>query len=246
MLLAKLGPKRDDQALQLRYLIDIASQYQEVVNLALASRDGGHEIFNDPAGGQKLKIATMIVTRNEAFSQDVEKYGHTYSFLAEDDAKTPKPDDAAKTKPSPKFSTRKNNCPIGIGFLKANQYLDQPLSNITSWLRDIYDGSRGFELGTVNSTLLATTWKVQSQKWESISLGYISDIISIAHQFVADLLRLVCPDSRVRAGLSDLLVDRLQDCYKKVVAQVEFILHVERFCNPTTLNHYFNDNLEKW
>jgi len=57
--------------------------------------------------------------------------------------------------------------------------------------------------------LLAVTMKRQSVKWNELALGYISDIMTLVHNFVVDLLRVVCPIKRVRAGIMSLLIDRL-------------------------------------
>ena len=37
-------------------------------------------------------------------------------------------------------------------------------SSIAFWLRQVYESSRGFELGTFDSSILATTMKIQSKK----------------------------------------------------------------------------------
>lgn len=86
----------------------------------------------------------------------------------------------------------------------------------------------------------------QSKKWNSLALGYVSDAVTIVHNFVTELLRIVYPDARVRRGLISLLTDHLIERYKKAVDQVVFVLQVERSEKPATQNHYFNDTLEKW
>ena len=49
---------------------------------------------------------------------------------------------------------------------------------------------RGFELGGVNSSLLAVILKRKLMKWESLALGYTADIVMLTHTFVVDV---VCP-----------------------------------------------------
>lgn len=88
--------------------------------------------------------------------------------------------------------------------------------------------------------------KRQSVKWKSLALGYISDIMTIVHTFVVDLLRVVCPIERVRMGIMSLLMDRLVERYTSATSHVEFLLEIELDGTPATLNHYFNDNLNKW
>jgi hypothetical protein len=124
--------------------------------------------------------------------------------------------------------------------------MDSKTSNgILTWLKEVYKTSRGFELGTFDSTLLAMTMKTQSSNWEPIAIGYIKDVISMAHEFIQDLLHLICPDSRVRDGLMSVLMDGLLQKYQGALEHVQFLLRVERNGTPATLNHYFNDNLEK-
>jgi len=110
----------------------------------------------------------------------------------------------------------------------------------------VYRNARGFEIGTLNSSLLAVTMKRQAVKWRSLALGYMADVATMVHTFVVDLLFVVCPLERVRSGIMSLLIDGLVDQYKSVIAHVEFIVEVELNGTPATLNHYFNDNLEKW
>ncbi|KAF4629777.1 hypothetical protein G7Y89_g8365 [Cudoniella acicularis] len=246
-LLADLGPKRETLAEQSKYLIDIATRFQENVALALAARYWGNDAFDQQPS---LRLATSVVLRNEVFSKTVEKCGHTYCFKAQSAADSGVefgPDDAPETDDTPFLYTRvsKPNGDIE-DFVREKEALSVPQDgHILEWLTTVYDSSRGFEIGTFDSSLLALTMKEQSQKWDSIALGYISDVIAIAHGFVTDLLRHTCPDKRVQTGLSSLLMDGLVERYKRAFAQVEFVLQVERSGNPMTLNHYFNDNLEK-
>lgn len=131
--------------------------------------------------------------------------------------------------------------------LHDNAQLPRPKSaEILKWLSETFVESRGFELGNFSPSLLGTTMKAQSTKWDDLAFGFISDIVYITDCFIVKLLSLVCPDNRTFDRLKEMLVDELQVRYKKAFEQVRFILQVERFCTPGTLNHYFNDNLEKW
>ena len=84
--------------------------------------------------------------------------------------------------------------------------------------------------------------KLQSTKWTSIALGYISDIVTLVHRFIDRALTKICPD--VKATLLSNLTEGLFERYSKAVGQVRFLLDVERAGTPITLNYYFNDNLE--
>lgn len=119
-------------------------------------------------------------------------------------------------------------------------------TDIESWLREVYETNRGFELGTFDSSILATTMKKQSSKWYSISLGYVSDVIVLVHRFILTALDSICYDDTMQRSLIGILFDGLLNRYKGAIRQVEFLLQVERNGTPMTTNHYFNDNLEKW
>lgn len=129
--------------------------------------------------------------------------------------------------------------------LYGQEYLPEPSKSIMKWLEDTYRSSRGFELGTFNSSLLSTIMKRQSKKWEGVSLGYISDAVATVHRFILRLLQSLCADERVRTNLLSILMDDLVGKYKKALDQVSFLLFVERGGTPMTENHYFSDNLEK-
>jgi hypothetical protein len=69
---------------------------------------------------------------------------------------------------------------------------------------------------------------------------------SYVRHFICKLLHHVCPDERTRTGLFSILIDLLLERYQKAIDHVRFIIKVERFSTPMTLNHYFNDNLQKF
>ena len=52
-----------------------------------------------------------------------------------------------------------------------------------------------------SKTLSSRLWK------KSLALGYIADIVTMAHNFVTDLLRVVCPLERVQLGVLSLFSD---------------------------------------
>lgn len=119
-------------------------------------------------------------------------------------------------------------------------------TGIIAWLDKVYKGSRGFELGTFDASLLPIIWKKQSANWDDLALGYVSDIVSLVHNFILALISAICEDQRVQSALMSVLMDGLIDRYKKSIDHAKFILYVERSGTPLTANHYFADNLEKW
>lgn len=114
-----------------------------------------------------------------------------------------------------------------------------------AWLEGEYRRSRGFELGTFDASLLTIMWRKQSANWDRLTKGYINDIICLVHAFTMDLLSIICPDHRVRSGLTSVLIDPLLERYQQAIKYGDFVMKVERVGNPLTLNHYFADNLEK-
>lgn len=254
-----LGAERETPAEQTKYLLAMAMEFQRIASLALDAKYGGDAVFDQRPC---LKLATMVVNRNETFSKAIEANGHTFRFstagrsddvgaASENSAEVPEeasedenepaicPDDARKVRMT-------ENHPDLEAILYQHVSLDEPVeSHILGWLKEVYVNSRGFGLGTFDPSLLAITMREQSVKWNSLAFGYISDIVVMVHNFICESLEIVCPDERVRAGLSSRLADCLLEKYKRANSNVEFILDVERSGTPATLNHYFNDNLEK-
>ena len=123
----------------------------------------------------------------------------------------------------------------------------EPLStDIMDWLKKIYSGSRGFELGTFNDSIIPIIWKRQLVNWEALALGYIMDIVSLVHSFVRGLLKTCCADERVLTGLLSIMMEDMTTRYKNAIDHVKFLLVVEKEGTLLTANHYFSDNLEKW
>lgn len=143
------------------------------------------------------------------------------------------------------FATRYQPTPEDLEDLLVHESIPaNPEKGIMDWLEKVYRNSRGFEMGTFHSSLIQIMWKKQSSKWENLALGYTSDIVSITHTYICDLLKETCADDRLRAGLLSVMMEKLTERYRKAIDQTEFILQVERI--PLTVNHYFADNLEKW
>ena len=118
-------------------------------------------------------------------------------------------------------------------------------SGIKGWLEETYRRSRGSEVGTFDASLFPLIFKEQSVNWGALTLGYISDIVCIVHEFIVSLLSSICVDARLQKGIKQVMLDQLLAGYKKAIDQADFLLEVERKGQPRTLNHYFADNLEK-
>jgi hypothetical protein len=197
------------------------------------------------------------------FETDMARYGHTYIFSGGDTTRL-STSETLGVGEKIEFTTRLEDqlTPMSdvVGFevrkehdhsdvteiLQPQELLDKPNDgDIESWLQAVYENSRGFELGTFDASILATTMKKQSSKWINISLGYVSDVIVLVHRFITTAITAIVPDDLMACSLLDILQDRLQQQYKRAIEQVKFLLHIELSGTPLTTNHYFNDNLEK-
>ena len=259
---------------QYQYLIDMSMEFQKVVVDALATNYGRHKIFKDhPSLRLVTNAVNRSEAMSTMFAKDGHTYDFAYEAkfaedgasdldvdeegqadFAEDDDEEMDDDeeDQGEAGTSPDQS-------VGIS---VRQYLDRTaiddlLPNTAdvakpqrgktlNWLRRVYRDSRGYEIGTVNLTLLASIMKEQARKWEDIALGYVADVIVLTHTFINDLLYELCPTRRVRESILSLLMDQLCTKYKAAIEHVVFLLAVDLDGTPSTLNHYFNDNLQKW
>jgi len=259
--LQALGVKRQTPTEQSRYLTEIAMEFQKLVAEALSSNYGRADVFDK---NPTLWLATAVVNRSDLMSEAIATKGHTFHFESSDMEKVSHKhgrsnggvlegldvaaieldDDEAEGT----FEVRQVQDHSELeDLVHAPEKLPEPQSgSIHVWLKEVYSGARGFELGTLDSSLLAVTMKRQSTKWRGLALGYIADIVMLAHTFVTDLLRVVCPVERVQLGVMSLLADLLLEKYRSAIAHVNFLLEIELDGTPATLNHYFSENLEKW
>lgn len=237
------------------YLTQIATNFQRLVSLSVEAKYGRDEFFDSDAS---LRLATAIMARNIGYADSMRMYGEQYPFATQthDDSDTGDVVPPALNWSQSETSTEDDrewdirgecDAPGLEDVLQPPKTIRSCVTGSTaSWLRDVYESSRGFELGTFDSSILATTMKAQSSNWTLITLGYVSDVISLVHRFVTTALGFVCHDERVRDELSASLMEGLTNRYEKAMEQARFLLSVERSGTPLTLNHYFNDNLEKW
>lgn len=225
-------------------------RFQKVTSLALKADYVECDWFDHCPS---LKFATAVTNRNELFASTLEQYGHYYEFkpIKPDETHVIKPDEthvtadvAKETEGQIDVRTTKNHVELDEATIENEKINTEIHSNTLEWLATIYKTSRGFELGTFDNSLIAMTMKTQSSKWEGLALGYISDIVSMAHTFIIDLLQLICPDPRVRNGLMSVMMENLMAKYKGALDHVHFLLYVERMGRPTTLNISFHENLE--
>jgi hypothetical protein len=202
---------------------------------------GADDAFETNPG---LCIAPAVMSRMKMFSDEMAKYGESYVFTCSDGdiAAVSVDDHDAKT-----FDIRKEDDPEDlVEILHPHGSLPCPLHGATKdWLLQVFKGNQGFELGTFNASILATVMKKQSSKWEDISMRFVSDAIVLVHRFITSALQSICDDRSVRDALAGKLADELARRYQHAIACAGFLLKVERSDTPMTMNHYFNDNLQR-
>lgn len=267
--LARLGDERETPEQQRRLMLDIVATFQDITQQALATNYGVRDIFDSD---RELRLATLVATRYAAFSHDLALWGHQYAFKPKgDEPHGRKSDDenresesagdqnyidggdggddtGARPPKSQHTSSRKvTKCDDLEGILYEDAPIERSMqSGIIAWIGQVYNGARGFEIGTFNHVLLATLMKKQSAKWPDIARGFVSDIIATVHIFIQRALSAACHDSRVASNILSLLMDNLMDKYRQAISSVDFLLDIERAGTPMTMNHYLNDNIRKW
>src|SRR6266480_858882 len=231
--LEQLGRQRETKVQQNRYLLDMSMRFHQIVTSALTAKYVDSDWFDKY---KTLRLATKVVNRNTIFAETMERHGHSHVFDGAPSKSFTRPNDPQESDAGFEQSDEEEwHQDIQIRFNDAPACLEEltagpePIDNRTSediltWLTKVYRRSRGFELGTFDSSLLATTMKTQSSNWEPIAIGYIQDVIVMAHEFISDLLNLICPYPRVRDGLMSALMDGLLAKYKGALEHVHFLL----------------------
>jgi hypothetical protein len=178
------------------------------------------------------------------FSDDMGKYGESYSFDCNNDGI---PLSFVDDPYGETFDIRKEEGPEElVDILHPQDSLCYPVHGETKdWLLQVLRDNQGFELGTFNSSILAAVMKKQSSKWDDISMGFVSDAIVLVHRFITSALVAICGDRNVRDALARKLSDALNRRYQNAIACARFLLKVEQSNTPMTMNHYFNDNLQR-
>ncbi|KAI9706563.1 MAG: hypothetical protein M1836_003570 [Candelina mexicana] len=245
-----LGPSRQTPEQQRKYLLGIATKFQEITTFAVEAQYGRHQFLKDD---RNLRLATLIVDFNSAFSTDMERRGHAVNFT---EINVPEADRC----PPPSFVEKKPvesqeeaftedevlEYPELINILPTASTSPPYLSmDILSWIECEYKSFRGFELGTFNPSILPTLFQELSMRWEDLVGTYLANIIASTHHFCNTLLARLCTEERVMTALWSLLIDELLHRYRKMVAHVQFILQTERSGNLLTTNHYFHETLDK-
>lgn len=77
-------------------------------------------------------------------------------------------------------------------------------------------------------------------------MSHVSNAIRTVHSFICTLLDQICSEEDVRRELWDnVLLEKLQDAYKRAMKHAHFLLGIELDGKPLTVNHYFGTTLQK-
>ncbi|KAI0399376.1 P-loop containing nucleoside triphosphate hydrolase protein [Xylaria palmicola] len=249
-----MGPSRSDAHAQRAYLNRISEAFQSLVRDALSANYTGDNILSSR---HELRLITRIVERNEDYAKEMTRNGHTRPF-AKNKYGDEDRDDNDDEHLSNGISDRERQWDIiptseefaEIRDIMSDGDLDFSQSHehgdIMSYIESVHKASRGPELGTFGGSLLATLFKEQSQKWEPITLNHIGLTIYHVHVFISRSVKAVCLEPKVRDELwNGYLLDELLGSYRGAMDHAKFLLEIEREGPPVTVNHYFNDNLQK-
>lgn len=258
--LEKLGEERESPEQQSKYLLEIVSKFQRITENSLTTNYGIQNVFDEEPD---LRLATLVANRNAEFSDDFATRGHVYGFISHGH------DDESESRPatSPAISSgsglvgseadneehnsipsrKLKSCSDIQDILHDSAQIQGPHTRgILTWVENLYQESRGFEIGTFSASILSSVLKKQSAKWPLLAEGYICDIISMVHLFTSKALDISCGDPRVGRNILSLLMDDLIEKYRRSLLMTDFLLRIEREGTPMTLNHYLNSNLQKW
>ena len=254
--LEALGADRQSTDQQRRYLLEMSREFQDITNFALDAYYSRHVIFSN---SPELRLATLCVDRNDKFSDEVLKFGHSIQFDTQDDevetaiaytstTSTPRSEnDVGSSISNEDAKSYDVQYPELSNLIPSDSKTRKPNDrNIMEWIGEEYRKARGFGLATIGPSILPTIWQEQSKNWDCLTMAYVSDIVFYVHDFICKVLAYICPDERVRSGLWSSLQELLIERYQKAIAHVQFIIQVERLSTPLTSNHYFNENLQKF
>lgn len=245
-----LGPSRASYPEQLPYLINLANHFQNMLIQAINTLYNSHEAFDRLAA---LRLATEFVSRNDNFSDCMAKSGAMYDWYHPDGQKTSRTNAqaSAAAKDAATSSIEVTTCAFDVPAVVAD-LITAPATviapqqhGILQWLDVVYGASRGLEIGTFQPAMLTNAMRVQSQKWPDIAAGYMSDMLSICHNFILQTLQVTCPQKDVRERLLKELMPPLKTRYQAAIERLDELLDIERSQALLTVNPSMNANIDK-
>lgn len=239
--LADLGVSRHTERDQRMYLSEIAGHFQRIVRGALDASYSSHpELESDD-----LRLITDIVNLTEQFNHDFISRSNVYDFENGEDACCSEENGqhlSIREPTSLKNGTSK--------FPELDPIVDLDLSStyvsggsIMEWIGQMYNRSRGVELGTFGSGLLSSAFREQTRNWEPMVRSYLGKIVVVIHHFIVTIIGKICTDSKVVGELRFIMDNELLSRYQAAMDEAVFLVGLERDNKPYTLNASFNTTL---
>lgn len=232
--LSRLGRSRQTIQEQEQFLVNVASEFQNLVRTALKADYSSCAVFDD----DKFRLITNVLNATEEFRTDFISSAHTYEFIRASEKISP----VSRSKiadDGPPFE----RFPDLDGVIVLERSEETPKGEIMDWIKDIHRRSRGSELISFNPTLFSSALRQQTCKWTSHTLYYVSRVIYKIHEFLINALEVVCPDKRAREELLSQISEDVVARYETSLQQARFLVNVERNGNPYTLNGLFRSKL---
>ena len=255
--LDSLGPRRQGEREQRSFLSHIAGAFQDRARAALAADYSANSVFD----GDELRLITQVVNITDAFCADFQLCAHSRKF---EDMRMLEQDDEPKRysevgideglekilRREPAFLqtvdvdnvetlSPRELSELGDLVVVPRKVL-LPSGNVTEFISDVYQRSRGRDIGTFNPNLISMAFAEQSRNWVPLTKVYMSRIIVALHRFIVAALRSVCLDEEARGQLWAAILESLVERYQKAVGQANLLMEVERRKPPYTLNRRFN------
>jgi hypothetical protein len=143
-----MGPARDGSNAQRLYLGKLAARFQATTQSALNGYYAGDDMFNESE--PNLRLITKIVKLNEVFANIFWRSGHKQHFGAkwDDEGET-----EFKTTDNLPFEVPLRAYPELYDIIETDDYTcSKPLNGpIMSMIEEVFESSRGPELGTVSA-----------------------------------------------------------------------------------------------
>ena len=250
-----IGPVRQTAYEQRNHLISIASKFRDITTKAIDAYYCRDECFEMD---DIFRLATLVVEMNEDFSETVHKKGFTRAFggaepIAVDilpsvpsPDRSPSPDSAHSSIPTSTPATESPEYPELQGIMTQSETPPAPAKDgIMEWVTYKYKRSKGFEIGTINSSLMPSLFAEQSRAWGFYAQNHVTKVIRKIHHFNHEVLRYCCNEDALCVRLWDKLLQALLPSYEKALQEASFLVEVERDGNLITLNHYFAENVRK-
>ncbi|KAK5094393.1 hypothetical protein LTS08_008612 [Lithohypha guttulata] len=242
-----LGQPRGSTESQRVFLLQLASQYQSLINKATDAHYGRDECFHR---NPNMRLATVVMEESDNFSVTLAKRGAHRAFASRDSGNGSQSEDEATMPESEDGEGDQSNSTRDFPELRTILQPDSeaPAQNdepIDAWIARKHKEFRGFEIGSTNPSLITALIYEQTNSWHYHASSYVRRVIERIHRCIHDILVYVCPDEHVRQRLWKHLQPRLAKAYGVALDHTRFLVKVERQGYPVTLNHYFAQTMIK-